>query len=524
MNGSIVYEWNGERVIIFAPSNREEAARVLGRCTELAADGRAVRAGVLESPYRPGARFGLERVEAAGHDCDHVTVGRHVHDDEITGGHIAQVEIPLYQTAAEAIEAIEASEASGGDAAIRLLVTLSRMNCIHEISKTDFLAVVDGGVEWNALVSEVENAGLYLPHGGAPCLAGIPGGITVAEIVTGGSSASTDGRFGALREYVLSLEMATPAGGLIHTGSRAVKDVGGYDLAGFLLGEGGRCGVVTRVTLRLLPAPGSRLVIAARGQTGELQALARHVHRRMRPAFIEIYGGPAAALLAGESAEGPAAALRTIEPVENPAGGGAAGHGLLIGELQAPNPGAEEDLLGEAAAAFDGGPKIVRCDPGIVRNRRRFAAVVSDALGGGGDIVYLSLETALERIDRPGTIQYRSLHPHRLHCFLPRDAIDPSDEAGRGDPAEAPRSLLDVLKSFGADSPPGLRSEVVLFYRCNGSLRYRRIHRDDFDRPVSAVFTGAGAGAERESRRRDAFDLLWQRARKVFDPQGIMLP
>jgi FAD/FMN-containing dehydrogenase len=508
-------EWNGERVILFAPRRREEAARVLGRCTELAAAGRAVRAGVLESPYRPGARYGHDCVGSADLDRDRVTVARRVGDGEIEGGRFEHVEIPLCGTSEEALRAIESGDRDG---ALCLLVTLCRMNRIHEVSKTDLLAVVDGGVAWNELVPEIERAGLYLPYGGPPFLDVVSGGVTVAEVVTGGWSASTDGRFGGLREHVLSLELATPGGGAIHTGSRAVKDVGGYDLTGFLLGEGGRCGVVTRVTLRLLPAPGSRMVFAARGTAGELRSLARIVHRRMRPAFLEIHGGRAAALLAGGETGGTDA--RTL--IAGDAAGDIGGGALLVGELQAPDAGAEDRLLEEAVSASGRGPRPVRCDSEIVANRMKLAALASRALDGGNGVVCISCETSGERIERPGAIMYRSLYPERLHGFVARGEIDPSGGTECGDSSIRPRTMIDVLSSFGAERDPGLGSEVVLLYECDGSLDYRRIHRDDFDRPLSAVLRGELP--RRATRHRDPFDVLWARARGVFDPQGIMLP
>ena len=70
-----------------------------------------------------------------------------------------------------------------------------------------------------------------------------------------GARFPTDERFGGLREYVLSLELALPRGEIVRSGSRAVKDVTGYNLAGFVMGGGGRCGMIARSTLRLLPRP-----------------------------------------------------------------------------------------------------------------------------------------------------------------------------------------------------------------------------------------------------------------------------
>lgn len=511
-----MYEWNGEGVIVFAPAGWEEAARVFKRCSELAAEGRAVRAGIIESPYRPGARFGF--------GCG---------DTRIAGP-----EIPVHVSAAEVMGSIESADRG----AAFVLLTHRRMDRIREISKTDMLAVVDGGVSWNELRSAVSGTGLYLP-----CEIGAAvDGSTVAEIVMGGAGASTDGRFGGLREHVLSIEMVTAGGELVHTGSRSVKDVGGYDVAGFVIGEGGRCGMVTRVTMRLVPEPGSRIVFEARGGYTGLRGLARHVHRRMRPAFLEIYEGRAAALIdgvvetqregwgggsrreattEGTSDEGGDRALLVGE-LQAPGRGMAAdraGHrALLVGELHAPGPGREERLLEEAVAGFEDGPPLVMCAPKLVQNRRRILDLAFSALDRGRGIVHCSFETGIEAPCAPGSIRYRSLYPERLHVFTARDEIDPHDAAGYGDPSIRQRTLLDVLASFGAESDTGMRSEVTLLYRCNGSLGSRRIHRDEFDRSLTESLLGGDT--ERSRGHSDAYDVLWRRVREVFDPRGIMLP
>ena len=56
-----------------------------------------------------------------------------------------------------------------------------------------------------------------------------------------------------LREYILSVELVTGAGERVRFGSRSVKDVAGYEVIGLLLGSGGRYGMITEATLRLIP-------------------------------------------------------------------------------------------------------------------------------------------------------------------------------------------------------------------------------------------------------------------------------
>jgi len=94
---------------------------------------------------------------------------------------------------------------------------------------------------------------------------------------------------------VLSLELVTGAGEKVHFGSRSVKDVAGYEVIGLLLGGGGRYGMITEVTLRLIPKPagsvkgstgtaGSGRVIGKEG--GPYEALSERVQKVFDPEGI----------------------------------------------------------------------------------------------------------------------------------------------------------------------------------------------------------------------------------------------
>ena len=62
-------------------------------------------------------------------------------------------------------------------------------------------------------------------------------------------------RYGVTADYVLGLEVVTPTGEVIRTGSRARKSSSGYNLTRLFCGAEGTLGVVTEVTLRLVGLP-----------------------------------------------------------------------------------------------------------------------------------------------------------------------------------------------------------------------------------------------------------------------------
>ena len=141
---------------------------------------------------------------------------------------------------------------SGGTLAVAggIALSLERMNRIVEIRPADLTARVQPGVILGAFQAEVERHGLFYP----------PDPNSYDTCSLGGNVAENAGgpralKYGVTREYVLGLEVVLPTGELLRTGRQTIKGVAGYDVTALLVGSEGTLGVVTEITVKLLPRP-----------------------------------------------------------------------------------------------------------------------------------------------------------------------------------------------------------------------------------------------------------------------------
>ncbi len=139
-----------------------------------------------------------------------------------------------------------------------VVIAMNRFNRIIEIDTDNFTASVEPGVITAQFHREVEKLNLFYPPDPSSSEFSTLGG-NLAECAGGPRAV----KYGVTRDYVLGLEAVLPTGEVIKTGVKTAKGVVGYDLTRLFIGSEGTLGIITQITVKLLPLPDSVETITA---------------------------------------------------------------------------------------------------------------------------------------------------------------------------------------------------------------------------------------------------------------------
>ena len=113
----------------------------------------------------------------------------------------------------------------------------------------------------------------FEPMDYGPLLGGKPGRGTIGGIMAANVSGPRRIRAGAARDHVLGAVAVSGRGETFRSGGRVVKNVTGFDLCKLLTGSWGTLGIITEVTLKVLPRAQTEATLAVFGLTdGEAAA------------------------------------------------------------------------------------------------------------------------------------------------------------------------------------------------------------------------------------------------------------
>ena len=166
-----------------------------------------------------------------------------------------------------------------------VVLSTERMARIKEIDAGDLVAVVEPGVVTGKLQEAAEAQQLFYPPD--------PASLEFCSI--GGNAATNAGgprafKYGVTREYILGLEVALMGGEVLRCGRRTAKGVTGYDLVAGFVGTEGTFGVITELTVKLLPLPLSAATVL--GVFGDVAtagaAISALLRDGLRPRVLEL--------------------------------------------------------------------------------------------------------------------------------------------------------------------------------------------------------------------------------------------
>lgn len=160
-----------------------------------------------------------------------------------------------------------------------IVVDFQKMDEIKEMRVEDLYVVVEPGVICDDLNAALAPLGFFFPPD-----PGSSHSCTIGGMVIANASGQRAVKYGATRDFVLGLQAVLPNGEIVEMGAKTLKDACGLQLARLMVGSEGTLGLVTNVTLRVVPRPAKTASAVAAFNT--LEDAARCVGSIIKIPFI----------------------------------------------------------------------------------------------------------------------------------------------------------------------------------------------------------------------------------------------
>ena len=165
-----------------------------------------------------------------------------------------------------------------------VVLSTERLARVVDVDRKNLVAVVQPGVITGQLQEQVEQLGLFYP----------PDPASLDSCSLGGNVAENAGgprafKYGVTREYVLGMELTLMGGQRLRLGRGTVKGVTGLDVTALVVGSEGLLGVISEITLKLLPRPPAVATFLAQFNDAvtACEAVTGLIHRGHRPRTLE---------------------------------------------------------------------------------------------------------------------------------------------------------------------------------------------------------------------------------------------
>lgn len=130
-----------------------------------------------------------------------------------------------------------------------VIICTARMNKILEYDMKNLCVHTQVGVRLKDLAADAEAHGLFYPPDPGEKTATVGGNVSTNA---GGMRAV---KYGVTRDYVMAMTVVLPSGEIMRIGKTVCKTSSGYSLLHLICGSEGTLGLVTELTLKLVPKP-----------------------------------------------------------------------------------------------------------------------------------------------------------------------------------------------------------------------------------------------------------------------------
>jgi len=141
---------------------------------------------------------------------------------------------------------------TGGSVSVKngIVLVLSRMESIEEISIEDGYVLAEAGVKLDDLNSKLSKYGYFFPPDPASSIA-----ATIGGIISTNAGGLRGAKYGVVKDWVLGIEAVLPTGEILKLGNKTLKHNIGYDLTSLIIGSEGTLAVITKAYLKIWPLP-----------------------------------------------------------------------------------------------------------------------------------------------------------------------------------------------------------------------------------------------------------------------------
>lgn len=180
----------------------------------------------------------------------------------------------------------QGSGLSGGSVPFKkgIVLCMDRMNRVIDFDPANRLITLEAGITTADIDPIVAESKLFYPPD--------PGSVAFSTI--GGNVMENAGglrglKYGVTKDYVKMMKVVLPQGDIVTIGNKCVKHVAGFNMEGIFVGSEGLLGIMTEVTLALLPIPEHRESALAIFNTldGAAQAVSDIIAAGVTPSTME---------------------------------------------------------------------------------------------------------------------------------------------------------------------------------------------------------------------------------------------